>query len=144
MANTKNIIGYADIVGDLFHSNHIKFLKECKKYCNFLIVGICTDEYCKSYKRKPIFNESERLFLVNECKYVDKCFLVNENQMPIRKEFIDEYKIDHIFHAHTKEEHNIYKKFYEIPIKLNKFIRIDYHDGTSTSSIINSILNLTT
>ena len=97
MANTKNIIGYADIVGDLFHSNHIKFLKDCKKYCDFLIVGICTDEYCKSYKRKPILNESERLFLVNECKYVDKCFLVNENQMPIRKEFIDEYKIDHIF-----------------------------------------------
>ena len=52
------LIGYADIVGDLLHLNHIKFFKECHKYCDYLIVGICSDEYSTKYKRPPILNEN--------------------------------------------------------------------------------------
>jgi glycerol-3-phosphate cytidylyltransferase len=138
----KKKIGYADIVGDLFHSNHIKFLKKCKEYCDYLIVGVCTDEYCKPYKRIPILNEEDRLFLISECKYVDKCFLVDENQIPIKKDFINKHNIDYVFHAHSKEEHEKYKIYYNVPINMDKFIRLDYGEGISTSSIINKISKL--
>jgi len=135
-------IGYTDIVGDLFHCNHINFLKECKTYCDFLIVGVCTDNYCKPYKRIPILNENDRLFMVEECKYVNKAFLVDDKHMPIREDFIKDYKIDYVFHAHSKEEHEKYKIYYDVPIKLNKFIRLDYSSGISTSNIIKKIREL--
>ena len=34
---------YVDMVGDLFHANHVKLFKEAKKFGNNLLVGIHSD-----------------------------------------------------------------------------------------------------
>ena len=133
------IIGYTDIDGDLLHLNHLKFFKECRQYCDYLIIGVCSDAYTTSYKRAPILDENTRLETVKECHYVDHCFLVDSRQMPITQEFMKTYQIDIVFHAHTLEDHIYYKKFYEIPITQNKFKRLEYGDGVSTSKIISII-----
>lgn len=135
------IIGYADIVGDLLHLNHIKFFQECKKYCDFLVVGVCSDKYATSYKRKPILDEDTRINTVRECKYVDKAVIVDERHVPITQEFIDEHKINIVMHAHTLEEHNFHRQFYEVAIAQNMFKRLEYHEGVSTSKIIDIIKN---
>lgn len=135
------VIGYADIVGDLLHLNHIKFFKECKEHCDFLIVGVCSDAYATSYKRKPILDENTRLNTVTECKYVDKAIIVDERHVPITQEFIDEHNIDIAMHAHTLEEHDFHRQFYEVAIAQNMFKRMDYHEGVSTSKIIEIIKN---
>ena len=134
-------IGYADIVGDLLHLNHIKFFKECRKYCDYLIVGICSDEYSTKYKRTPILNENIRLETVQECVYVDKAVIIDERHIPITQEFIDEHKIDIVMHAHNLEEDEFYQKFYTLAIEQNKFKRLEYHEGISTSKIIELIKN---
>jgi cytidyltransferase-like protein len=135
------IIGFADIVGDLFHYNHINFFKNCKEYCDYLIIGICSDDFCKDYKRIPVLSEQERLLSVKYCKYVDDCFIINCNKQKFDKEFIELHKIDKVFHAHNINEHDKYKQFYLYPIEANKFIRLDYNDGISTSKLINKIKN---
>lgn len=64
-------VGYAFVVADLIHIGHIRFFKKCKEYCDFLIVGVYTDELAASYKRKPIIPFEERIEMVAAIKYVD-------------------------------------------------------------------------
>ena len=138
--NTKKLtIGFADIVGDLFHYNHINFFKKCKMYCDYLIIGVCSDDFCKGYKRPPILDENERIYTVGECQYVDKTLLINETDYPFSKDFMDLHRIDIVFHAHTLEESSKYDKYYIYPINQNKFKRLDYSDGVSTSKLIQKI-----
>ena len=35
---------YVDMVGDLFHINHINLIKEAKKFGKYLIVGVHSDK----------------------------------------------------------------------------------------------------
>ena len=132
-------IGYVDIVGDLFHYNHILFLKKCKEFCDYLIVGVCSDTFCEKYKRKPILTEKERLYSIQLCNIVDYSFIVEDDEIYITKQFMDKYKIDRVFHAHSIDENEIYNIYYKYPISVNKFKRLDYNTGISTTTIINRI-----
>lgn len=66
-------IGYTTGVFDLFHIGHLNILKRAKEHCDFLIVGISTDELVQSYKQKtPVIPFEERKKIVESIRYVDK------------------------------------------------------------------------
>lgn len=67
------IIGYTTGVYDLFHIGHLNILKRAKEKCDYLIVGISTDELVLNYKNKiPIISFEERMEIVKSIKFVDK------------------------------------------------------------------------
>ena len=67
------IIGYTTGVFDMFHIGHLNILKRAKEQCDYLIVGVSTDELVQSYKNKlPIIPYAERSAIVEAIKYVDK------------------------------------------------------------------------
>lgn len=69
----KRIIGYTTGVFDMFHIGHLNILKRAKEQCDYLIVGVSTDELCKSYKMKePIIPYEERKAIIEAIKYVDE------------------------------------------------------------------------
>ena len=69
----KKKIGYATGVFDLFHVGHLNILRRAKLECDFLIVGISTDELVMDLKgRKPIIPFDERLEIVQNIKCVDE------------------------------------------------------------------------
>lgn len=69
----KRIIGYTTGVFDLFHIGHLNILRRAKEQCDYLIVGVSTDELCESYKHKaPIIPFEERRAIVEAIRYVDE------------------------------------------------------------------------
>ena len=66
-------IGYTTGVFDMFHIGHLNILKRAKELCDYLIVGVSTDEVVEMYKnKKPIIPFDQRFAIVEAIKYVDK------------------------------------------------------------------------
>lgn len=74
--NTKmkdQIIGYTTGVYDMFHIGHLNIIKRAKEMCDYLIVGVSTDELVQQEKGKtPIIPFQERMAIVSAIKYVDE------------------------------------------------------------------------
>ena len=67
------IIGYTTGVYDMFHIGHLNILKRAKEQCDYLIVGVSTDELVQHDKHKtPIIPFIERCAIVQAIRYVDK------------------------------------------------------------------------
>ena len=54
-------VGYTQGVYDMFHIGHLNLLNNAKAMCEYLIVGINSDQLVEHYKYKvPVVGEEER------------------------------------------------------------------------------------
>lgn len=69
----KCTVGYTTGVYDMFHIGHLNILKKAKLQCDYLIVGVSTDELVQQEKgKKPVIPFEERMAIVASIRYVDK------------------------------------------------------------------------
>lgn len=127
-------IGYTTGVYDMFHIGHLNLLKRAKEQCEFLIVGVSTDETVQQYKNKtPIIPFKDRIQIVEAIKYVDMA--VPQYSMN-KYDAWEEYKFDVLFHGDDWKNSTLYN---EIEKKLSEkgveFVYFPYTKGISSSEL---------
>lgn len=89
------VIGYTQGTYDMFHIGHLNLIKNAKRRCDYLIVGVNTDELVQSYKnKKPIVPLAERAEIVRAIKYVDEVIVTDTLD---KKEVWDRIRFDEIY-----------------------------------------------
>ena len=131
-------IGYTTGVFDLFHIGHLNILKRARLECDYLIVGITTDELAMSIKgEKPFIPFEERMEIVESIKFVDEVVpQISYNKM----EAWNNLKFDKMFVGDdwkgTKEWIQIEKDFGKYNVEI---IYFSYTTHTS-STILRDVL----
>lgn len=132
------VIGYTTGVFDMFHIGHLNILKRAKDRCDYLIVGVSTDELVELYKNKrPIIPFEDRAEIVSAIKYVDE--VVPQVSMD-KLAFLKERHFDVMFHGDEWKGTELYNK-YEQEFKLYG-ARIEYltHTEGISSSLLREII----
>jgi glycerol-3-phosphate cytidylyltransferase len=66
------ITGFTSGSFDMFHIGHLNLIRRAREQCDKLIVGLNSDEFIYSYKRKyPIIPAKDRKEILKACRYVD-------------------------------------------------------------------------
>jgi len=128
------IVGYTTGVFDLFHIGHLNILKKAKENCDYLIVGVTTDEEVERVKdKKTIIPYEERANIVEAIRYVDQ--VVPESDTNKLKAW-EELKFNRIFKGDdwkNTPRWNEYEK--EFSKKDVEVIYFSYTKGTSSTQI---------
>lgn len=67
------VVGYVPGAWDLFHVGHLNILERARRFCDWLVVGVVTDEALYEMKAKyPIVPLGERMAIVNAIGLVDE------------------------------------------------------------------------
>ena len=136
----KKIIGYTTGVFAMFHIGHLNILKRAKEQCDYLIVGVSTDEVVEEYKKKtPIIKFEERIAIVEAIKYVDE--VVPQTTMD-KMEAWKQLKFDVMFHGSDWKGSDMYnhiiKKFNNVGVKV---IFLPHTEGVSSTLLTEVLYN---
>ena len=120
----------------------MNILKRAKEKCDFLIVGVSTDELVMQYKNKtPVISYNERVQIVEAIKYVDR--VVPQTH---RDKFAawEEYKFDRMF---VGDDWKGSPLFNELEEKFKPFgveiVYFPYTEGTSSTMLKKALDTLT-
>ena len=69
----RGTVGYVPGAWDMFHIGHLNILKRAREHCDYLIVGVVTDEaMLASKKKRPIIPFDERVQILESIAIVDQ------------------------------------------------------------------------
>lgn len=125
-------IGYTSGVFDMFHVGHLNILRRAKEMCDFLIVGVSTDEVVQTYKKKtPIIPYDQRAAIVESIRYVDK--VIPQETMD-KMEIWKNNRFDVMFHGDEWKGTDLYNKYEQEFSKVGVTIEyLSHTDGISSS-----------
>lgn len=131
-------IGYTTGVFDMFHIGHLNILRRAKEQCEYLIVGVSTDELVQEYKHKtPIIPYAERVEIVNAIRYVDK--VVPQVSLDKEKAW-KELQFNAIFHGDDWKGTSLYneieKTFCDLGVDI---VFLPHTEGTSSTLLANRL-----
>ena len=136
----KEIIGFTNGCFDLLHDGHLFLLEQSKKYCDYLIIGLNSDDSVKRLKGKnrPINNQNFRKKLLESLRIVDKVIIFSEDTP---ENLIEEIKPDVLIKGNDYREDEIVGASF-VKGRGGRIIRVEFEYNTSSSKIIKQIKKL--
>lgn len=134
----KTIVGYTTGVYDMFHIGHLNILKKAKEQCDYLIVGVSTDELVQKEKNKtPVIPFEERCKIVEAIRYVDKVVpQVDKNKFAAW----EKYKFNKMFVGSDWQGTNAWNEFEKQFKPLGvEIVYLQHTDGISSTKLTNVI-----
>jgi len=137
----KKIIGYTTGVYDMFHIGHLNILERAKEQCDYLIVGVSTDELVQKDKNKlPIISFEERVKIIEAIRYVDKVVPQFDKD---KFSAWEKYKFDKMFVGDdwkgTETWNNFEEQFSKVGVDI---IYLPHTDGISSTKLAGIIKKL--
>ncbi len=132
-------IGFVQGVFDMFHIGHLNILERAKEHCDFLIVGVNSDELVEEYKhKKTIIPCDERVRIIEALKCVDKVIVMHDRD---KLKVCQENNINAIFMGDDWKGSDFYNKM-EIELKkINvDIVYFPYTKGTSSTILREKLL----
>lgn len=134
-------VGYTTGVYDMFHIGHLNILKRAKEQCDYLVVGVSTDELVEREKGKtPVIPFEERVAIVEAIKYVDKVVpQVDKNKF----EAWEKYQFDKMFVGSDWEGTDQWIQYEkELQPKGVEIVYLPHTNGISSTKLTHLIKNL--
>lgn len=111
----KKVRGFVTMTFDCCHQGHFELLRGCRKRCDFLSVGLTTDEQARIEKRDTILTYEQRFQILQNCKWVNEVMANHgtskvEMQKKLKFDILfsgDDYYNDADFDAFRREYPNI-------------------------------------
>ena len=133
------VVGYTTGVFDMFHIGHLNILRRAKEQCDYLIVGVSTDEVVREYKHHtPVIPFEERLAIVDAIKYVDEAVPQTSMDKMLAWEKIH---FDVMFHGSDWKGSALYdeyeKRFAEVGVRV---VFLPHTEGVSTTMLREKLL----
>ena len=128
------IIGYTTGVYDMFHIGHLNIIQRAKEQCDYLIVGVSTDELVQKEKcKKPVIPFDERYKIIEAIKYVDMVVpQENKDKLAAWKK----YNFDKMFVGSDWKGTPQWNKYEEQFSPLNvEIVYLPYTDGVSSTEL---------
>jgi len=126
------IVGYTTGVYDMFHIGHLNILRRAKEQCDYLIVGVSTDELVMHEKNKtPIIPFEDRCAIVDAIRYVDRVV-----PQPDKNKFgaWEKYHFDKMFVGSdwkgTPQWNRFEEEFAPVGVEI---VYLDHTDGISST-----------
>lgn len=134
-------VGYTDGVYDLFHVGHLNMIETARKQCEYLIVGVHSDEIVNQYKhRYPIIAEAERARIIGSIKGVDKVVI---NDIRDKLTLLERYHFNVVFIGDDWKGTDRWNNFEKILGERNvDVVYVPYTRGISTTDIKKRILDI--
>ena len=133
-------VGYTTGVFDLFHVGHLNILRRAKEQCDYLIVGVSTDELVQRDKNKtPMISYEDRVRIVEAIRYVDKVVpQYDKNKFAAW----EKYGFDVMFVGSDWEGTPQWKRFEEQfrPVGVS-IVYLPHTDGVSSTILTNKLKN---
>ena len=140
MDNTK-IIGYTTGVYDMFHIGHLNVIRRAKELCDYLIVGVSTDDLVLHEKKKtPVIPFEERIEIISSIKYVDQAVpQYDKNKFAAW----EKYHFNKMFVGDDWKGTEAWNKFEEQFSKVGvEIVYLPHTDGISSTQLTETIKKL--
>lgn len=136
-------VGYICGVFDLFHIGHLNILERCKSMCDYLIVGLCNDDYIRDIKhQEPFYTEEQRIQMLSALKVVDDVYLIDIETTNDKMLALSKFHFDVLFSGDdwkgTERYNRTEVQFADIGVAIEY---LSYTKGISTTQIKNLLYN---
>ena len=128
------VIGYTAGVFDMFHIGHLNILKRAKEQCDYLIVGVTTDQLCLERKKKlPVIRENDRIEIVRAIRYVDEAVFQEDMN---KRRAVEKFHVSKVFVGSDWKGTPSWERYeMEFAELCCRVVYLDYTQGISSTQL---------